>query len=71
VNDLPGLASNCILPDLCLLSSEDYRCEPLHPDDLVFSGPHRPAPPANLSSRCGAQQPCPAAARVGGGEPFF
>jgi hypothetical protein len=27
-----GLASNCSLPDLCLLSSQDYRREPLLPD---------------------------------------
>jgi hypothetical protein len=28
VNYLPWLALNCDPPDLCLLSSWDYRCEP-------------------------------------------
>jgi hypothetical protein len=31
VNYLPGLASNFDPPDLCLLSSYDYRHEPLAP----------------------------------------
>jgi hypothetical protein len=31
MNYLPGLALNCDPPDLCLLSSQDYRCEPLVP----------------------------------------
>jgi hypothetical protein len=31
LNYLPGLASNCDPPDLCLLSSWDYRHEPLAP----------------------------------------
>jgi hypothetical protein len=31
MNYLPGLALNHSLPDLCLLSSQDYRREPLVP----------------------------------------
>jgi hypothetical protein len=31
MNYLPGLASNHDPPDFCLLSSWDYRCEPLAP----------------------------------------
>jgi hypothetical protein len=35
---LPGLASNHDPPDLCLLSSQDYRREPLVPGHvLIFS----------------------------------
>jgi hypothetical protein len=30
-NYLPRLTSNCNPPDLCLLSSKDYRREPLAP----------------------------------------
>jgi hypothetical protein len=37
-NFLPRLASNCNPPHLCLLSSRDYRCEPLHlPCIALFS----------------------------------
>jgi hypothetical protein len=31
MNHLPGLASNHDPPDLCLLSSQDYRQQPLAP----------------------------------------
>jgi hypothetical protein len=33
----PGLASNSDLPDFCLLSSEDCRCELPVPDVALFS----------------------------------
>jgi hypothetical protein len=33
----PGLASNLDPPDLCLLSSRDYRCEPPAPSKRVAS----------------------------------
>jgi hypothetical protein len=36
-NFLPGLASNCNLPDLCLPSSRDYRCELLIPASTYVS----------------------------------
>jgi hypothetical protein len=31
-----GLALNCLPPDLCLLSSWNYRCESLCPVSLEF-----------------------------------
>jgi hypothetical protein len=37
MNYLPGLALNHDPPDLCLLSSEGYRCEPPAPSLSVFS----------------------------------
>jgi hypothetical protein len=33
---LPGLSLNCNPPDFCLLSSWDYRCEPLVPSQAWF-----------------------------------
>jgi hypothetical protein len=33
---LPRLASNCDPPDHCLLSSEDYRCEPPVPGSCLM-----------------------------------
>jgi hypothetical protein len=36
MNSLPGLALNRDLPDVCLLSSLVYRCEPLvHQQQLI------------------------------------
>jgi hypothetical protein len=35
MNYLPGLASNCDPPDLCLLSSWDCRCEPPVPSSFL------------------------------------
>jgi hypothetical protein len=43
VNYLPGLALNLDPPDLCLLSSWDYRREPLEPSQSK-SPPRSPAP---------------------------
>jgi hypothetical protein len=48
MNYLTGLASNCDIPDLCLLSNQDYRHEPLMPGLIFFvwhywglnAGPH-------------------------------
>jgi hypothetical protein len=37
-NHLPGLSSNHDPPDLFLLSSRDYRCEPLAPSFFLFLG---------------------------------
>jgi hypothetical protein len=31
---MPRLASNLDPPDLCLMNSADYRCEPLVPDNI-------------------------------------
>jgi hypothetical protein len=39
-NILPGLASNLDPPDLCLLISWDYRCEPLAPSQLELLTEH-------------------------------
>jgi hypothetical protein len=36
MNYLPRLTSNCDPPDLCLLSSQDYRREPLVPSLTEF-----------------------------------
>jgi hypothetical protein len=36
VNYLLRLALNCDPPDLCFLSSLDYRCEPLVPGSNIF-----------------------------------
>jgi hypothetical protein len=36
MNYLPGLASNDNPPELCLLSTWDYRREPLVPTYLIF-----------------------------------
>jgi hypothetical protein len=33
---LPELVLNHNPPDLLILSSWDYRCEPLHPDSQMF-----------------------------------
>jgi hypothetical protein len=35
MNYLPGLASNCYPPDLCLLSSQDYRNVSLAPSRCI------------------------------------
>jgi hypothetical protein len=55
VNYLPRLALNHNPPDLCLLSSWDYRHEPLVPsspiylDDWVFGVPLNSAPEENTT----------------------
>jgi hypothetical protein len=37
MNHLPGLALNHDLPDLCLLSSQDYPDAPPAPGDPIYS----------------------------------